>query len=336
MDAREEADASKRAFARDAAPTGGGGFGGGGGGAAVREAAAHDLFRRAAGKDPDRAPVYPNSSSGGGGGGGAGGAADTGRMASDVLAILRAYGDFDALGNNDKGCAFARGRLLSIKTLQQMGTLKRQLLEALSAAGLRGQAVPPGLKQSHLEYLGRRSGGGSDGCRLALAQWQEQKLSGGGGGGGGSGRGGDFRRLGDWTCPSCKASVFAFKANCFRCGKPRPESSSSSSSNSAAESSTSSLSTSSPAASAELVAALVGAALFPQVAYLEAPPNKKTGAPCSAEAIRLLVRASPNDEEGGGRETNGDTEASKACVHPSSVAARIGGGGWASPVSCAE
>ena len=118
MDAREEADASKRAFARDAAPHAGGSGGSSGGG-------------------PFHPGPLPHSNSAGG----QTAAADTGRMASDVLAILRAYGDFDALGNNDRGCAFARERLLSIKTLQQMGNLKRQLLEALSAAGLRGELV---------------------------------------------------------------------------------------------------------------------------------------------------------------------------------------------------
>ena len=27
---------------------------------------------------------------------------------------------------------------------------------------------------------------------------------------------------GDWTCPSCRANVFASKTNCFSCGAPRP------------------------------------------------------------------------------------------------------------------
>lgn len=71
------------------------------------------------------------------------------------------------------------------------------------------------------------------------------------------------------------------------------------------------------------MAALVGAALFPQVAYVEeGKPNKKTGAPCSAMNINLLVR-DPDEVS--------SSEPSKASVHPSSVAAQVGGGGWASP-----
>ena len=29
-------------------------------------------------------------------------------------------------------------------------------------------------------------------------------------------------RPGDWTCPSCNSNVFAYKAQCFRCGEARP------------------------------------------------------------------------------------------------------------------
>ena len=33
--------------------------------------------------------------------------------------------------------------------------------------------------------------------------------------------GGDVRP-GDWTCPGCKANVFASKHSCFKCGTPKP------------------------------------------------------------------------------------------------------------------
>lgn len=34
------------------------------------------------------------------------------------------------------------------------------------------------------------------------------------------GRGGE--RPGDWTCPSCNASVFGSKNSCYKCGEPKP------------------------------------------------------------------------------------------------------------------
>jgi hypothetical protein len=98
-----------------------------------------------------------------------------------------------------------------------------------------------------------------------------------------------------------------------------------------------------PPPSAELLAALVGAALWPQVAYVDAPPSTKTGAPCPADAVRLLVRANHDDDGnddgntsggGGSGSGGGGDEAqlpSSACVHPSSVAARLTGEGWVSP-----
>ncbi|KAJ1451536.1 hypothetical protein M885DRAFT_529427 [Pelagophyceae sp. CCMP2097] len=46
-------------------------------------------------------------------------------------------------------------------------------------------------------------------------------MSGGGGYGGGGG-GMHEPRPGDWTCPSCRANVFASKSNCFKCGEPKP------------------------------------------------------------------------------------------------------------------
>ena len=62
--------------------------------------------------------------------------------------------------------SFARERFLGIKTLQAIGSLKRQLLETLSQANL----APPRLRASGVEELGRRHGRGSDGVRLALGQ----------------------------------------------------------------------------------------------------------------------------------------------------------------------
>ncbi|KAL1510286.1 hypothetical protein AB1Y20_006606 [Prymnesium parvum] len=41
-----------------------------------------------------------------------------------------------------------------------------------------------------------------------------------GGGDSFGGRGGE--RPGDWTCPSCSASVFGSKSACFKCGEPKP------------------------------------------------------------------------------------------------------------------
>jgi hypothetical protein len=74
------------------------------------------------------------------------------------------------------------------------------------------------------------------------------------------------------------------------------------------------------------LAALVGAALFPQVAYVDAPFKKAKGGapavPCGPEAVKLLVR----DPAGALLEPG-----SKACVHPSSVGAKLGGAAWPSP-----
>ena len=51
--------------------------------------------------------------------------------------------------------SFARENFLGVKTLQAIASLKRQLLEALSMAGL----APPGLRASSVEEKGKRSGG---------------------------------------------------------------------------------------------------------------------------------------------------------------------------------
>jgi len=44
---------------------------------------------------------------------------------------------------------------------------------------------------------------------------------GGPGGPGGAGPGGNTRP-GDWTCPSCRANVFASRSECFKCNTPKP------------------------------------------------------------------------------------------------------------------
>ncbi|KAJ1484992.1 hypothetical protein T484DRAFT_1795168 [Baffinella frigidus] len=82
---------------------------------------------------------------------------------SDHLAVLNAYSQYDSM-RNDERYSFARERFLGIKTLQQIGQLKRQLLESLSHAGI----VPPGLRAGGIEAAGRRDG--SDGVRSSIKQ----------------------------------------------------------------------------------------------------------------------------------------------------------------------
>lgn len=84
-------------------------------------------------------------------------------LQSDHLAVMLAYQQFDAGGHSRFD--FARDRFLSIRTLQSIGQLKRQLLEALSQAGM----CASGLRASYVESLGRHAGGG-DGVRIALNQ----------------------------------------------------------------------------------------------------------------------------------------------------------------------
>jgi RNA-binding protein FUS len=38
-----------------------------------------------------------------------------------------------------------------------------------------------------------------------------------------SGMGHEFRRDGDWTCPSCMTNCFASKNECFKCRTPKPQ-----------------------------------------------------------------------------------------------------------------
>ena len=83
-------------------------------------------------------------------------------LQSDHLALLAAYAQFDATIGDAK-YSFARERFLGVKTLTAIGSLKRQLLETLSLAGL----ARSGLQASRIEEGGKRAGG-NDGVRLAL------------------------------------------------------------------------------------------------------------------------------------------------------------------------
>ncbi|KAJ1455787.1 P-loop containing nucleoside triphosphate hydrolase protein [Pelagophyceae sp. CCMP2097] len=177
------------------------------------------------------------------------GASGCGCEASDLIATRNAYRAFEDLGDRDR-YDFARQRFLSIKTLQAIASLKRQLLEGLSSASF---VVQPGLRSSTIERMGRERGG-TDGVRAALGLFEQR---------------------------------FAQTSN-------------------------------------ELLAGLIGAALYPQLAYVSAPPTKK--GPCSADAVKLHVR---------------DPDASRsepqACsVHPSSVASKLGGAGWRTPYAACE
>jgi hypothetical protein len=73
-----------------------------------------------------------------------------------------------------------------------------------------------------------------------------------------------------------------------------------------------------------VVASLVSAALFPQVAYVKAPLSKKTKNPCSPENLKLEIR-DPRGVE---------SEPQSASVHPSSVRGRLNGSHWPSPYCC--
>jgi len=80
---------------------------------------------------------------------------------SDHLTVLRAYRQFDQAGGNR--FQMARDCFLSVRTLQSIAQLKRQLLELLSDA----RFVRQGLRSRAVEAVGRRERG-SDGCRAAL------------------------------------------------------------------------------------------------------------------------------------------------------------------------
>jgi hypothetical protein len=80
---------------------------------------------------------------------------------SDHLTVLRAYKEYDAAGAGR--FQMARDCFLSVRTLQSIAQLKRQLLELLSEA----RFVRPGLRARAVEAVGRRERG-SDGCRAAI------------------------------------------------------------------------------------------------------------------------------------------------------------------------
>jgi hypothetical protein len=141
--------------------------------------------------------------------------------------MLAAYQAFDSIPLRWR-FEFAREKFLSVKTLQTIGGLKRQLLELLSGAGF----VASGLRAARVEGIGRR-GDGSDGCRLALLQAEAASASTSAasasaaasayGAGANIGvNGGGIVVVGDWSCPRCNALVFASKKNCFKCHCPRP------------------------------------------------------------------------------------------------------------------
>ncbi|GMH71901.1 hypothetical protein TL16_g05777 [Triparma laevis f. inornata] len=80
---------------------------------------------------------------------------------SDHLTALHAYNTVDVMGSDRYD--FCRANFISIKTLQTIAGLKRQLLEHLSSAGF----VRGGLRSKSVEMLGKRLDG-SDGCRACL------------------------------------------------------------------------------------------------------------------------------------------------------------------------
>ena len=135
---------------------------------------------------------------------------------SDHLTILSAYKQVDSMGHARYD--FCRENFLSIKTLQTIAGIKRQLLELLSAAGF----VRPGLRTRAVEALGRRNGG-SDGVALAL----EQGLGYSSNSSSSSSSSSSFPPSGmpgDWECGNqhCRGSNFARNIKCFRCFRPKP------------------------------------------------------------------------------------------------------------------
>ncbi|KAL7549983.1 hypothetical protein ACHAWF_013233 [Thalassiosira exigua] len=73
-----------------------------------------------------------------------------------------------------------------------------------------------------------------------------------------------------------------------------------------------------------VVASLVSAALFPQLAYVRAPISKKSKKACDAQNLKLEIR----DPRGL------DLEPQSASVHPASVRGRLDGSHWPSPYCC--
>ena len=73
-----------------------------------------------------------------------------------------------------------------------------------------------------------------------------------------------------------------------------------------------------------VVASLVSAALFPQLAYVRAPISKKSKKACDPQNLKLEIR----DPRGL------DLEPQSASVHPASVRGRLNGSHWPSPYCC--
>jgi len=89
---------------------------------------------------------------------------------SDHLAVLAAYNEWNKLPAwGSEKMDFCHENFLSIRTLQGMSDLKRQLLEILSQAGF----VKPGLRAKQVAGAGRATDG-SDGVGLALAERGER------------------------------------------------------------------------------------------------------------------------------------------------------------------
>ena len=207
---------------------------------------------------------------------------------SDVLGALAAYNQFDTLPGQAR-FEFARERFLSIKTLQQVANNKRQLLENLSALGV----VPRGIRTNHVEWIGRKHDG-SDGVRLVLGQLPVREVV-EGDEGGSSGKQGGHQKFGQLPPPPGKGGGILPPPPPPPSGEPSRK----------------------PAPSA-LLAALLCAGLYPQLAYLHAPPTKKGNA--SASAVKLHVRAADRTL----------SEPDSASVHPGSVNGNLDGGAWRS------
>mmetsp|Transcript_31138 Transcript_31138/g.101469 ORF Transcript_31138/g.101469 Transcript_31138/m.101469 type:complete len:1282 (-) Transcript_31138:80-3925(-) len=183
--------------------------------------------------------------------------ADFRRGQSDLLAMLQAYAEWDDIQGAAK-FQFCRDRFLSIKSLQIISGLKRQLLELLSDAGF----VVQGLRARSVETLGRRTND-SDGVRLALAG----KGAGGGGGGG-----------------------------CHRCGGPHMARDCEASEEEVAErrqrlaaDTEALLAPIDVQAAAPLLKALLCAALYPQILTVEAT-KPKSGKPLKPEHLKFRLR----------------------------------------------
>ena len=206
---------------------------------------------------------------------------------SDVLGALAAYNAFDALPGQAR-FEFARARFLSIKTLQQVANNKRQLLENLSALGV----VPRGIRAGHVEWVGRKHDG-SDGVRLTLGQLPIAAVV--------DDDVGSRIGVGETGTTTATFVPGALPPPPGVLPPPPPPGQPARK----------------PPPSA-LLAALLCAGLYPQLAYVYAPPTKKGAA--SASAVKLHVRAADRALP----------EPDSASVHPGSVNGTLDGGAWRS------